>query len=363
MAARVNGITGGLSMGNLIFIVVLTLAYTALLDWGFRHLPRERWQILATLPLHKDSSGEWRGLNLTVYGLVTAVAYAFSVAMMIVLTGAIGAPFWSVLGVAIAILVTVAPASLWVARIVEKKNYTFTVGGAVFVGVVVAPWIVLGANSVFSAALPTLPVLTAFAIAYTLGEGTGRLACISFGCCYGKPLAQCHPLLQRVFKDKHFVFHGKTKKIAYADNLDGHKVVPIQALTCVLYVGTGLIGSLLFLYSAYTAALLFTITVTQLWRIASEFLRADFRGYSMISAYQWLALASWLLTCAYAYAAPLFSSTSHLPAPDLIAGLTMLWQPESIIFLQVLSIIVFVYSGRSFVTEARLNLYVCEDRV
>lgn len=350
-------------MIDLIFVAVLALAYTALLGWGFRHLPRERWQILATLPLRKDGNGHWRGLNLTVYGLVTAIAYAFSVAMAIVLTGAIRAPFWSVVGVAVVILATVVPASAWVARLVEKKDYTFTVGGAVFVGIVVAPWAVIGANAAFAAALPTLPVLAAFAIAYTLGEGTGRLACISFGCCYGKPLAQCHPLLQRIFKDKHFVFHGKTKKIAYADRLDGHKVVPVQALTCVLYVGAGLVGTWLFLYGAYTAALLLTISVTQLWRIGSEFLRADFRGGGTVSVYQWLALAGWLLACLYAVAGQLAAPAAPLPPPDLLAGLQALWQPATIVLVQLLALIIFVYSGRSFVTEASLRLYVCEDRV
>lgn len=347
-------------MGNLIFVAVLAVAYTLILGWGFRHLPNERWQILATLPLRKDSSGHWLGLNLTVYGLVTAIAYAFSVAIAILLTGAIAVPFWSVLGVAVAILAAVIPASTWVARIVEKKKFTFTVGGAAFVGIVLAPWIIVAINWAFpTTPLPIMPVLAAFAIAYTLGEGTGRLACISFGCCYGKPLAHCHPTLQRLFKDRHFVFHGKTKKIAYADRLDGHKILPIQALTCILYVGAGLIGTLLFLYGAYTAAMTLTITVTQLWRIASEFWRADFRGEGKISAYQWLALIGWV----YAIALPLFIPTSALPVPNLIAGLHALWQPVAIVFLQILALGIFVYSGRSFVTEARLSLYVCEDRV
>ena len=347
-------------MGNLIFVAVLAVAYTLMLGWGFRHLPNERWQILATLPLRKDSSGHWLGLNLTVYGLVTAIAYAFSVAIAILLTGAIAVPFWSVLGVAVAILASVIPASTWVARIVEKKKFTFTVGGAAFVGIVLAPWIIVAINWAFPATpLPIMPVLAAFAIAYTLGEGTGRLACISFGCCYGKPLAHCHPALQRLFKDRHFVFHGKTKKIAYADRLDGHKILPIQALTCILYVGAGLIGTLLFLYGAYIAAMILTITVTQLWRIASEFWRADFRGEGKISAYQWLALISWV----YAIALPLFVPISALPVPNLIAGLHALWQPVAIVFLQILALGIFVHSGRSFVTEARLSLYVCEDRV
>jgi len=34
----------------------------------------------------------------------------------------------------------------------------------------------------------------------------------------------------------HFTFHGKTKKIAYASQMEGIKVVPIQAITAIVYL-------------------------------------------------------------------------------------------------------------------------------
>ena len=46
---------------------------------------------------------------------------------------------------------------------------------------------------------------------------------------------------------RHFVFSGSMKKISYASGLEGKQVIPIQALTCLLYVGVGLIATLLFL--------------------------------------------------------------------------------------------------------------------
>jgi prolipoprotein diacylglyceryltransferase len=93
--------------------------------------------------------------------------------------------------------------------------------------------------------LPLMPVMAALATAYALGEGVGRLACISFGCCYGKPMDQVHPLLRRLFARHAFVFTGPTKKIAYADGLDGREIFPIQAVTATLYCAAALAGAYL----------------------------------------------------------------------------------------------------------------------
>lgn len=208
--------------------------------------------------------------------------------------------------------------------------------------------------------LAMLPTLAAFAIAYTLGEGTGRVACISFGCCYGKPLAQCTPLLQRVFKHKHFVFVGEIKKISYEGRLGGHKVVPIQALTCVVYVATALIATLLFLYGAYTAALLLSIVVTQGWRVWSETWRADYRGDNRyLSAYQIMAL----IAIAYVGAVVSLLPTATLPAPQLAAGLSALWTPVAIVSLQLLALLTFWNSGRSVVTRAEVSIHLCPEHI
>jgi hypothetical protein len=42
-------------MIDLIFIVVLVLLFTLLFGWSFKHLPEERWQILASVPVKKVS--------------------------------------------------------------------------------------------------------------------------------------------------------------------------------------------------------------------------------------------------------------------------------------------------------------------
>ncbi|MBV5328280.1 MAG: prolipoprotein diacylglyceryl transferase [Chlorobium sp.] len=134
--------------------------------------------------------------------------------------------------------------------------------------------------------LNLLVVLAALAISYVLGEGLGRLSCLSYGCCYGKPLKDCHWLTRKIFSHCFFVFTGATKKVAYDGGLEGEKLFPIQALTCVLYTATALISSHYFLQGRYAAAFLLSLIVSQLWRFLSETMRADFRGFGRISVYQ-----------------------------------------------------------------------------
>ncbi len=350
-------------MWNELFVAALGAAFFVYLIWGFRVLPGERWQILATLPWRQAASGEWLGRNLTYYGLFSSAAQLVSVSVIYLLFGAVGVTRLGTTVLVLAVLGVSVPASRLVAWWVEKKSATFSVGGAAFVGILLAPWAVLMANAWVLPALgteaPLLPALAAMGVAYGFGEGLGRLACISFGCCYGKPLTDTGPWMRRLFGRFHFVFRGETKKIAYAGNLAGEKVVPIQAVTAMLYTGVGLAGMLLFLHGAYSAALLLTLGVTQLWRVLSETLRADWRGAGTLSAYQWLAL----LSLPYALAVITWLPAAPLPAADLLRGLDALWHPGMVLFLIALWTVVFVFYGRSEVTGSRLSLYVCHDRI
>ncbi len=349
---------------NELFVLALGAVFLAYLAWGFSVLPGERWQILATLPWRPAANGEWSGLNLTYYGLLSSVAQLVSVAVIFLLFGAVGVPRLLTALLVIALLAVTVPASRAIASLVEKKRAVFSVGGAAFVGIVLAPWAVLAFNATVAAwleapAIPLWPALAAFAIAYAFGEGLGRLACISFGCCYGKPLAATHPWLGRLFARGHFVFRGETKKIAYAGKLAGEKVVPIQAITALLYTATGLAGMLLFLYGGYTAALVLALAVTQLWRAISETLRADWRGAGWMSVYQLLAL----LSLPYALALVAWLPVAAAPAAELLRGLDALWHPGMILFLLGLWLTMFLVYGRSEVTGSRVALYICPDRV
>lgn len=350
-------------MWNELFVIALGAIFFFYLAWGFRRLPEEKWQIFATLPQRPDGSGYWQGLNLTYYGLFSSAAQLVSVSVIFLLFGAVGVTRSETILLSVLMLGACIPGSKAVALLVEKKAAVFSVGAAAFIGIVLAPWVVLFSNATLgrflSHEIPVLPALAAISIGYAFGEGLGRLACISFGCCYGKPLHASHRLVQKLFERWHFVFRGETKKIAYAGNMAGEKVVPIQAVTAVLYTGVGLAGMLLFLHGAYIAALLLTLAVTQVWRAFSETLRADWRGQGRFSIYQMLAVVSVLYTAVVLN----FLPTQALPSASLLQGLETLWHPGMILFLLGLWVSTFVYYGRSLVTGSRMSLYVCHDRI
>jgi hypothetical protein len=350
-------------MANDIFVLALAACVAVVLAWGFRTLPREDWQIAATVPLAKDNSGHWRGLNLTYYGFFQASAYTLGLAVVIVLLGAVQVPLSGIALAACLILGCCIPASKLVARLVERKPATFTVGGAVFVGVLLGPWAFQLANRLLvpwlGFPIPVAASLAATAIAYTLGEGIGRLACVSFGCCYGKPLARVAPWLRTLFARCNFVFAGGTKKIAYEGGLEGEPVIPIQGITAVLHVALALGACLLFLRGHYRVALCVSFIGTQVWRTVSEVLRADYRGHGKVSAYQIMAL----IGAGYALAVFPFLSPDRLPPADVRAGLALLWHPGVIVWLQGLWAVTFLHTGRSVVTSATLSFHVQRDVV
>jgi hypothetical protein len=272
--------------------------------------------------------------------------------------GSAGIPLQGALGVIGLLLACCVPAASLVARLVEGKRATFTVGGAVFVGTLVAPWLILGADRWLGPwlgfSIPVASGMAALVVGYALGEGIGRLACVSFGCCYGKPISRLSPRLRRLFARCCFVFAGPTKKIAYEGGLEGEPVVPIQGLTAAWLVALAAIGTALFLAGHHRTVLGTVFVGTQAWRIGSEFLRADYRGEGRISAYQIMAGIGigYLLVVL-----PFLPSPPARPL-DVVAGLGGLWRPEVILGLQGLWVAIFLHTGRSVVTGARLSFHV-----
>ena len=346
-----------------ITLISSVIIFTAYFWWGFTVLPGEKWQIVATMPSTKKEQGNWNGINFTWYGLLTANAYLVAVAVLLVLMGAVGVPLIGTAILAASMLCCCVPASRLVARIVEKKVHTFTVGGAVFVGILITPFVIIAINrtagEILAFHIPIMPAYAAIAIAYAFGEGLGRMACISFGCCYGKPLASSSNILKRIFAGRGFVFYGGTKKIAYAGGLEATEVIPIQAITAVSYTGCGMIAAGLYLSSHLTGAFLLATIATQGWRSFSETLRADYRGEGKISAYQIMGIIGVL----YAIAVTCFLANEPTGLPDLSAGLKSLWSPALILFLQGIWLVIFLYTGRSTVTGATLSFYVHRDRI
>ncbi|MEJ2039565.1 MAG: hypothetical protein P8X55_11615, partial [Desulfosarcinaceae bacterium] len=145
---------------------------------------------------------------------------------------------------------------------------------------------------------------------------------------------------------------------AYADGLCGHRVLAIQAITAVVYTLTGLIGLHLYLESHLQGAYLTCVLTTQIWRILSEFALADYRGDRKISAYQYMAGITALSGVIYGF---------FLPAAaleiNLTQGLHILWNPAVLLTCQVLWMGIFLFTGRSKVTAARISLFVHSDRI
>jgi len=345
-----------------LFLVVLAALFAALFAWAFRALPQERWQFLAVMPVDKTAAGEWRGLNLTFYGFFQATSNSLAAVIMFTLLGAIGVTAGAVFALIAITFALCWTASKLIARAVEKKAHTFTVGGAVFAGGVMAPWIIeaLNATRALGGAIPVVPALAAMSVAYAYGEGLGRLACISFGCCYGKSLDQLSPRMRRLFESFSFTFAGATKKVAYEGSLEGVRVAPVQAITAVVFIIIALAGAYLFFKSYFMASLLFAAAGTQVWRFLSEKLRADMRGKAQkISAYQVMAL----LMAPYAAAVVLIFPGGQTEIPEIAAGLGLIWNPAVVLFCQALWLAVFLITGRSKVTGSKLSFFVRVDRV
>lgn len=345
------------------FLLAFAASLAALFAWGFRTLPGERWQFLASAATRRNAEGEWIGVNFTFYGFFSALAYTLAAALFVGLSAAAGIAPATAFAALAAVVAICMPASTWLVRVVEGKRYGFTVGGASFVGFLAAPLVAAAAGAVSRSlgggGVPVTPFLAAMAIAYALGESVGRLACISFGCCYGKPVAETRGWMRRFTARYPFVFQGDTKKAAFASQLAGLPVVPIQAMTCVVLAACAWAGTALFLVGKAGAAFGLVVASTQIWRLYSETLRADYRGEGRISAYQWMAGAAGAFGLAFLALGPADAGSR----PDLAAGLAALAGPGPIVFLEALFAVVFWKMGRSAQTGARISFHVHPDRI
>ncbi len=346
-------------MIELAFLTGTAASLAALLHFFFHRLHHEGWQVAAVIPREKEGAGWWRGANLTYYGIFTACSAVAAGSVFLVLAGAAGVPFVQLVALVAGMTLLCAAAAKWSARWIEGKAHTFSVAGAVFMGMLAAPLGLVAFNRSYDGApIPVLATLAAISTAYVIGEGLGRLGCISFGCCYGRPIDTLPPGWSKRLARFGIRFRGHTKKIAYASGLEGVPVVPIQAVTCVLYLALGLSGMALFLADAYGGALGVTLAGSQLWRAFSETLRADHRGGGAISIYQGMSLALTLFGGACALGLP--SEPIHA---EIARGLGVLWRPDVILLLQALWLGIFLFTGRSAVTTSMLEIQVRYDRV
>ncbi len=346
------------------FLLILACFLACLLFWSFRNLPKDGWQIVAAIPVQKLESGTWKGIVLTYYGVFISVAVAIALLLFFIMMGSIKISAFQSGLLCLIIISVFVPASRLLARIVEKKQHTLTVGGASFVAILIIPILItvfkyLDPYYPLHLDFPLMPTLAALSVSYTIGEGLGRLACISFGCCYGPEISSCGPSIRKIFKRCHFIFSGLTKKITYASGSDQVPVVPIQGITSSLYVVTGVVGLSLWFAGLQNLALLLSIVVTQGWRFISEFFRSDFRGLGRISTYQVMALVS------IAYTLIIVTVPSFEPAPDIdIAdGLYNCLSPIVILTIQFLATGVFLFTGVSSVIGSNMSFFIYKDKI
>lgn len=351
-------------MSNWMFTLIMGLTLYPLLFKAYAVLPQEKWQFLATIPTQKGAMAEcWHGINLTYYGVLLASGTLFGVIIFFLLLGSLTVPLWGIIGLILGVLACSVTAAKLLAMAVEKKQNTFTVGGAAIIGLVSMPPAVALYNLLASRwnapPLTLIPMMAALSVAYLLGEGIGRLACLSFGCCYGKPLSELSPQARRLFAPFAATFHGSTKKIAYASDLAGVGVVPIQAITSFLSVSFGLAAMYLFLEGNFTASFLLAALFALGWRIASEYFRADYRGEGRFSAYQRMALAG----IGYCALLVLIGTSAPGNRTDLGAGIAALWNPTPLLFFQMLWVLLFLFTGFSKVTGAMLAYHVRKEKI
>jgi hypothetical protein len=349
-------------MINIVFLSGLATLLFATLIWGIKTLPSERWQMIAAVPVAKTVDGAWQGINFTFYGFFSATANIFGVTLMIVLLSSLGMPLVAAVALIAAVMLICVPASRLVAKVIEGKPNTFTIAGAAFVAALVLPPAVLVVQQIlrswFNLSIYVLPLLAAASICYALSESIGRLACLSFGCCYGTPLRAARPRLARLFRRYNLVFHGDTKKAAYASGLAEEPLIPVQPITSIVFALAGLIGMGTFLAGHFRLASILPVVAIWGWRAVSETLRADYRGASHISAYQVMAL----IAVAYLVLILLLLPNEG-PLPSLLVGLTQATSTLVVILLQVCWALLFLYYGRSRVTASTVSFHVVQEQI
>ena len=347
-------------MINVVFMVILAAFMAALLIWGCRALPKERWQMIAAVPVAKERAGEWRGMNLTFYGFFSATGSVFGIGMAILLLASVRVSIIVAVTLVAGMVMLCLPASRLVAAIVEKKSSTYTIAGAAFVTAMLLPPVVwLGGQYLVTRGLTldAVPALAAAAIAYAFAEAIGRLACMSFGCCYGKPLRSASPSLAKVFRRFNTVFYGETKKAAYASGLQEEPLIPVQALTSIVFTLSGILGLLFFLAESWRLAVVIPVVGTWGWRAIAENLRADHRGDTRISVYQMMSLIAMVYLSVISYLLPATG-----PAPDLVLAFSQTATLPVFLVLQSLWALLFLFYGRSQVTASVVSFHVVMER-
>ncbi|MBZ4643116.1 MAG: hypothetical protein PWQ25_1193 [Deferribacteres bacterium] len=344
-------------------LLIIYIFFTGiLLYFGIKNFPGEKYQFLAIIPFKKSRTGEWYGINITYYGLLNAISYSFSTALFLTLTMSYNISFKTVLFSVLIILSICMPASKLMARLVENKKNTFTVSGASFVGSITAPFVVLITSYLITknidiALNESFVVLSSLAISYITGEGIGRLACLSFGCCYGKKVSDFKGPIKKIFEKFYTVFEGKTKKISYESGCENVKTIPVQSVASILFNLTGILAIIFYSQGYIKTAFLTSVIVINLFRFLSEFLRNDFRGNKKVSTYQYFSI----INIIYSIIISLLFNTSNSADFNILNGIN---EASKLKYLLIaIFVISFLYTGVSKVTYSTIKFKVMKSNI
>ncbi len=345
-------------------LALIAVLGACVLRWGARNLTGEGWQIALAIPARTNGADGrfWPAINITSYGVISALAYGIATFIYIFLIGAYAQPLLPAVLFVLLLLAVGIPASKLVAKWVEGVP-GHTIGGAVFAVMVSAipalestAWLnAQWGGGEFNKGI----VVAAACIAYVLGEAIGRLACLSFGCCYGRPIDECTSLQKALYSKATETYRGKFKKIAYASGLNDRPVIAVQSIASALLFGLFLAALWLFWRGQLAIAIVVSLGASQLWRAHSEQLRADFRGRDGFTLYQGMALAGVLLSLVFAH---LYASdATPVQIASAFRGWGVVAQAEVIVPCQLLALGILLYMGRSSVTSSRLELLLHES--
>lgn len=320
--------------------------FILIIIWGLKNFSKDEFQFFCAIPYKKIEENTYDGINITFYGIISALSCSASVFLFLILIKFLNFPIKLAYFILITIFLTGLFASKALAYLIEKRKNTLTIGGATFVtGIISVPLIYFFIKSFNVNETYFFPVLSSLATSYTFGEGLGRLACISFGCCYGKP-AERYPYLPNFLKIK---FLSHTRKAVYDSNYKNLELINIQGIVVCLFTLLSLVSFILIMLEKYEIAFITSFTIPATIRFFSEFFRDDNRGFShKISLYQFFSILLVIYSILVLY---LFN-----PLEVKISLIHKIYFSNlDLIFLVITFIMTLLHSGISKVTGSEIK--------
>lgn len=330
-----------------IFLIYLSFL-TYFIIWGLKNLHKDEYQFFAVIPYKKLCEDKYEGINITFYGIISALSTTISVFIFLNLIKIINFPIDKAYFILFIIFTIGIFSSKIVAYIIEHRKNTLTIGGSIFIsGMIAAPVIYFIIKFFKIQELYFLPVFSILSTAYVSGEGVGRLACLSFGCCYGKPASKFN-FLPGKLKVK---FYADTKKAVYDSSYKNIELINIQGIVVIIFSLLGVISIISIIFQKFILAFFLSFILPSLLRFLSEFLRNDYRGNGKLSIYQIFSL----ILFGYGLLIVFISKNINL---SLTLNSHISFYYSDIFILGFVFIVILIHSGISKVTYSNITFFL-----